>query len=235
VKPATFIPIILCAVVASGSAAQTAEEPLDLAAVTRVEVTGEASMITLTTRDDARYEATIGGRRIGWFSHWYSTWFFNDCATSSRMHIDGSTLIVSVSPSSWMDPSDCRVEIRANVRKDSAVSIEQAAVQARLKGDFSSLDIDSKAADVSLDGRAASLALRGDALRVHLAYAGLQHNETVKVDARALDADLDFGGDTLIDYAVEAQASWVTSSLESSPGAKPSVRIKADMVRATIR
>ena len=216
---------------ATGDAAKT----LDLAGVTAIVITGEASSVKLTTSGAKPYQATIDGRREGWFAGWYSSWFANDCRTASDMKREDSTLRIDVAPSSWLDPSDCRVEINANIQPESSVSIDQAALQANMTGNFSTIAITGKAADVSLDGHASSIDLQGEALRVNLAYGSIRQDETIAIAGKALDATLTFGPQVPISYSVTASASFVDSSLANTAGAKPSVVIKGDFVRATIR
>ena len=151
------------------------------------------------------------------------------------MKREASTLRIDVAPSSWLDPSDCKVEINANIAPESSVSIEQAALLASMTGNFSSIAITGKAADVSLDGHASSIDLRGEALRVNLAYGSIRQDETIAIAGKALDATLSFGRQVPISYSVIASASFVDSSLANTAGAKPSVVIKGDFVRATIR
>ena len=67
---------------------------------------------------------------------------------------------IDVAPTSWLDPSDCTVEITANIQPESSVSIDQAALQANMAGSFSTIAVTSKAADVSLDGHASSVDLQ---------------------------------------------------------------------------
>ena len=216
---------------ASGDAGKT----LDLAGVSAVIISGEASSVRLSTSASGPYQATIGGRREGWFARWYSSWFANDCSLASDMKLEASTLRIDVAPSSWLDPSDCRVEINANIQPESSVSIDQAALQASMAGSFSTIAISSKAADVSLDGHASTVDLKGEALRANLAFDSVRKDENIAITGKALDATLSFGKGAAISYSVTATASFVDSTLASTAGAKPSVVIKGDFVRATIR
>ena len=216
---------------ASGDAGKT----LDLAGVSAVIISGEASSVRLSTSASEPYQATIGGRREGWFARWYSSWFANDCSLASDMKLEASTLRIDVAPSSWLDPSDCRVEINANIQPESSVSIDQAALQASMAGSFSTIAISSKAADVSLDGHASTVELKGDALRANLAFGSVRQDENIAITGKALDATLSFGKGAAISYSVTATASFVDSTLSNTVGAKPSVVIKGDFVRATIR
>lgn len=208
---------------------------LDVSGVTAVRIVGEASAIALTTAEGEPFVATLGGKRTGWFANWYSNWFYNDCRTSSRMDVEGTTLTVEARPSSWLEPSDCRVELAANVAKGVSVAVEQAASQVRLAGDFSALSLDAKAADFALDGHAVSIRLKGDALRSTLAFDRTDGNETIAVDAHSLDLSLGFAPGTRISYDVDAKAAMVDSALPNTAGAKPSIAIKGEFVRAAIR
>ena len=216
---------------ASGDAGKT----LDLAGVSAVVISGEASSVRLSTSASGPYQATIGGRREGWFARWYSSWFANDCSLASDMKLEASTLRIDVAPSSWLDPSDCRVEINANIQPESSVSIDQAALQANMAGNFSAIAITSKAADVSLDGHASTIELNGDAVKANLAFSSVRQDENIAITGKALDATLSFAQGVAISYSVTATASLVDSALANTAGAKPSVVIKGDFVRATIR
>ncbi|WP_322416898.1 hypothetical protein [Mesorhizobium huakuii] len=216
---------------ASGDAGKT----LDLAGVSAVIISGEASSVRLTTSVSAPYQATIGSRREGWFARWYSNWFANDCSLASDMRLEASTLRIDVAPSSWLDPSDCRVEINANIQPESSVSIEQAALQVKMAGNFSTIAMTGKAADVLLEGHASTVDLKGDALKANLAFGSVRQDENIAITGKALDATLSFGQGAAISYSVTATASFVDSTLPNTAGAKPSVVIKGDFVRATIR
>lgn len=222
-------------VVLASPARGDAGKTLDLAGVNAVVISGEASSVRLTTSASAPYQATIGSRREGWFARWYSSWFANDCSLANDMKLEASTLRIDVAPSSWLDPSDCRVEISANIQPESSVSIDQAALQASMVGSFSTIAINSKAADVSLDGHASTVELKGDALRANLAFGSVRQDENIAITGKALDATLSFGKGVAVSYSVAATASFVDSTITNTAGAKPSVVIKGDFVRAIIR
>lgn len=219
----------------SNGGADMHAKTLDTSNVTAVVVTGEASSVNVTTTEGAAYEASLTSRRSGWFFNWYSSWYSYDCQSYSKLHVEGSTLFAEVAPSSWIGISDCTVEIAANVRKESAISITQMASQARLTGDFSTIILAAKAADISLDGHVTDMHVQGDAIRAHIAFDKVRQTETVAIKAKALDAYLGFGKGTPISYTVVAKASWVDSSLPNTPGAKPAIDITGEFVRATIR
>ncbi|KQT64362.1 MULTISPECIES: hypothetical protein [unclassified Aureimonas] len=208
---------------------------LDVSGVTAIRIVGEASSIDLTTIEGEPLIATLGGQRIGWFAHWYSNWFYNDCRTSSRMAIAGTLLTVEAGPSSWLEPSDCRVELKANMKGGVSVAVEQAASQARLTGEFSTISLVAKAADFTLGGHAASVRLRSDALRSHLTFARTEGNETIAIAAHSLNTSLAFPPGTRISYEASAATAMVDSSLPNTVGAKPSIVIEGQYVRAAIR
>ncbi|MBB4000848.1 hypothetical protein [Aureimonas pseudogalii] len=165
---------------------------LDVSGVTAIRIVGEASSINLTTIESEPLTATFSGQCTGWFANWYSSWFYNDCRTASRMAIEGTTLTVEARPSSWLEPSDCRVELKANMKEGISVAVEQAASQVRLAGEFSTLVLNAKAAAFTMEGHAASVRLKSDALRSHLTFARTEKNETIVIAAHSLDTSLAF-------------------------------------------
>lgn len=214
-------------------------EHLDLTGVTAISITGDASAIKLTTADDAAYEATLNVRPAGWFSRWSWGWpggwsggWFAGCGSAGRMRVESGTLHVTVDASSWMD--DCVVELTANLPRASSVAIEQAAAEISLEGDFSTVSLDSKAADFTLRGHADALKLKGDALRSDVTFEEVRNNETIAIAAPLLDMRLSFVSGTTVSYNVTAAASLVDSALANTVGAKPAIDIKAGYVRARI-
>lgn len=229
--------LILLTGVGSGSPAnaETAGKVLDVSGVTAVAITGDASSVHLTTIDGTSHRATIDSRRSGWFSGWYSSWFFSDCRNGGEMRVENGTLHIDVAPSSWMDLSDCVTEISANIPRGNIVSIDQMALLAKLDGDFATVTIVSKAGDVSLEGHASNINVKGDAIKARIVFDEIKRDEKIEVAAKALDAYLGFGRDAVISYEILAKASFVDSSLKNSLGSKPSVSIKGDYARVTIR
>ncbi|ALN75476.1 hypothetical protein [Aureimonas sp. AU20] len=229
---------ILLPALPSLAAAEDGTQPgqtLDIPGVTAIRVIGEAASIHVTTGESDAPRATLGGRRTGWFANWYSSWFFNDCRTQSRMRIEDAVLTVEAGPSSWLEPSDCEVTLDVTTRKGVSVDIRQAASQVRLAGEFSTVSLETKAADFTLEGHAETVRLTSDALRSRLNFDRTEENETIAIAARALDTALGFTAGTRISYDVQAAAALVDSALPNTAGAKPSVAIKADYVRAVIR
>lgn len=207
----------------------------DLSGVRAVAISGDASSINITTRSDQPYGASLGGRRKGWFSSWYSSWYFADCRDNSNMQVDGTILHIDIAASSWLDPSDCMIEVNANVPAGAALRIDQSAFTARLTGHFSELAIAGKAVDITLEGHAEGIDIRADAVRASLDFDRVEADERVSIRARALDAYLGFGDSAPVDYKVTAKASWVDALQPSAPGAMPRVEIDGDFVRVRIR
>lgn len=229
--------LILLATLLSAKAANDPPpvQSLDLSSVTAIRITGEAGAIALTTVESEGLGARLSARRSGWFANWTSSWFYDDCRTASHMAIEGTTLTVDMRATSWLDPSECQVELTANLRKGIAVAIDQMASQVRLKGDFAALSLNAKAADLTFEGHAGSLDLRGEAMRSHLTFARTDGNETIAIHARSLDTRLAFAPGTKISYTVKATAALVDSALPDTPGAEPRIAITGDYVRTTIR
>lgn len=128
-----------------------------------------------------------------------------------------------------------RCAFSANLPKNLDVGIDQHALDARLSGDYRGIRIDGNAADFALDGYASSIYISGDAVRTEIRFERTYNNETIQLNSHALDASLSFGKDAVISYAVDAKASFIDSKRENTPGAKPSIDIKGEFVRATIR
>lgn len=210
-------------------------QPLDTSAVTEVAITGEAASVRLSTDPGSPYRASAGSVRTGWFAKWYSSWLANDCAASTRMRIDGPVLRVETAPASWLDPSDCSVRVDINMPAGGSVSIEQQAFMAKLTGLFERIAVAGRAADFTMEGRAGTVTIDGDAVRAHIAFSGTRRDETIAIRADALDAYLEFGKDVPIGYSVEATASLVDSAIPNTPGTGPQVSLAGKFVRATIR
>jgi hypothetical protein len=208
---------------------------LDISAVRTIVVSGDASDTTITARAGEPYRVETRWRRGGWFSSWYSSWFFNGCRDRSQIHVDGSTLRVEVMQISWMDLSDCTPEVLANVPPGSAIRVDQKAVKVRFEGEFASLGISSKAADIALDGHASTIDILGAAVRARLNFDPIRRDERIDIAAQSLEAELGFGGDVAVDYTVTAKASYVDSPRPSVPGAKPQVTIRGDYVHVRLR
>jgi hypothetical protein len=114
------------------------------------------------------------------------------------------------------------------------VVIDQKAARARLAGVFSAIDIRSDAGDLSFEGHATDVSLSGAALRARLTYDRVMQDETIAIAGQMLDASVKFLVPTPVSYLVEAVASYVDSALPNTPGAKPAITIRGEMVRTRI-
>lgn len=209
--------------------------PVDLTGVTRLAVTGAASDISISTRGDGAREAVLSGTRHGWGAIWRSGWFAGDCTGQARMTRDGDTLTVDMGErGGFFGWNDCTLSLNAQLAPEAMVSIHQNASRIRLSGDFSVIDVDSDAGDFAFSGHAASVAATGAALRALLAFERVTNTEEIRISGKMLDATVRFLTPTPISYGVEAIASYVDSALANTPGARPDIRIRGEMVRVRI-
>jgi hypothetical protein len=213
--------------------------PVDLNGVNLIEVSGAASEITISTRGNDPQQAVLSGTRRGWGALWHSGWFSSGCGAQALIERHGDTLRVDMGDRGgffgWNDWDECTLTLDAHAAPEVAVRISQNAARMRLDGDFASIDVRSDAGDFSLAGHATRLAVEGAALRARLTYDRVVQDETVLVAGAMLDASIRFLTPTPISYGVEAVASYVDSALANTPGAKPAITIRGEMVHATIR
>ncbi|HBF31144.1 hypothetical protein [Rhizobium sp.] len=215
---------------------ETISAPIDLSAVSKIRVNGAASMVTISTQKDKPFTGQMIGRRDGWGALWHSGWSARDCPQSGTMQVDGDTLVVETSGlSKFFDWSDCTLELSANVRPGSAVLIRQQAARMTLSGDYSTVQVNADAGDFALDGHADTLDISGAALRARAVFETVLNTETINLSGKMMDATLRFMSPTAVSYLVEATASYIDSSLPNTPGAKPAITIRGEMVRATIK
>jgi hypothetical protein len=220
-------------------ASEAISGPVDLTGVTQLSVTGAASDISISTRGDGAREAVLSGTRHGWGAIWRSGWFAGDCAGQARMTRDGATLTVDMGDRGgffgWNDWDECTLTFTAELSPEARVSIRQNAARMQLSGDFAAIDVESDAGDFAFTGHAATVAVSGAALRAKLAFERVMNTEEIRISGKMLDASLRFLTPTPISYGVDAVASYVDSALPNTPGAKPSISIRGEMVHATIR
>jgi hypothetical protein len=215
---------------------ETISPPLDLSTVSKIRVNGAASLISISTQKDKPFTAQLIGRRDGWGALWHSGWSARDCPQNGTMQVEGDTLVVETSAlSRFFDWSDCTIELSANVRPGSAVLIRQQAARMTLSGDYSTVQVNADAGDFSLEGHADTLDVSGAALRARAVFETVMHSETIRFSGKMMDVTLRFMVPTQISYLVEATASFIDSSLPNTPGAKPAITIRGEMVRATIK
>ncbi|MEP7456934.1 hypothetical protein [Phyllobacterium sp. SB3] len=234
--PGFFASLILLFTTLTPVAAK-AEIPaqLDMTAIKQVTITGESSRMDFTTIDTVPYTATITGTRTSWLASWYSSWFSNSCDTKTTTEIKDQALTINVVETPLLSISDCEVRIIVNLPEGADINIEQHALLAHFSGQYRSIRINGNTADFSLDGYVSTLDIKGDAVRSDMRFDRTSGNETIRLDSHALDASFNFLKGTPISYAVKANASFIDSKLANTPGAKPSIDITSDYVRATIR
>jgi hypothetical protein len=213
-----------------------ASDPVDLSSVNRIEVRGAASRVSVRTDKTAPFEAQLKGTRSGWGALWRSSWFDDGCAMTGTLHVERGSLIVDTGAAPYdLDWDDCRLELKANLKPEAAVLIDQRASAIKLAGEFSVVDIASDAGDVDVEGHADAISLSGSALRARIAFDVVRKSETIRLMGKMMDATLIFPAGVAISYAVQSVASYIDSALPNAPGAKPEILIRGDMVRTTIR
>lgn len=234
----SLLGVVLAAAALDGASAfvttrTTAAGPLDLSAVSKIRVEGEAGRLFISAAADGPHEARLEGERRGFGALWRSGWFPVSCPEGD-MHIDGDTLVVDLGGRHFYRWSECTMTLTARLKPEAAVAIDQQAAQTDLQGDFSTVDIRSDAGDINLRGHAAQLSLSGAALRARVVFDKVRENETVALAGNMLDAGLRFLVPTPVSYLVEATASYVDSTLPNTPGAEPAIHVRGDMVRVRI-
>ena len=214
--------------------AAAAELRRDLDGVSVIEIAGNAAVVTLSTGEGPA-EARLGARRSGWFARWTSSWFRNDCRTDSRMWVEGAVLHVDIAGPSLLDSSDCAVELTARLPPGVAVRIGLDAVEARLDGRFGTLDIGTRAGNVTLRGAVETAELSGTALRARLDLAQGPAPRDLRFTAGSLDAALDLGAGSSVAWRVDAKAALVDSELANDPAGRTRLAVSGDYVRLTLR
>lgn len=151
---------------------------------------------------------------------------------------EGDTLTVDMGERGgffgWSDRDDCTLSLTAQLAPEAMVSIRQNAARIRLSGDFSAIDVDSDAGDFAFSGHAATVTASGAALRARLAFERVMNTEEIRISGKMIDTSVRFLTPTPVSYGVEAVASYVDSALANTPGARPDIRIRGEMVRVRI-
>lgn len=225
--------MLLGALSASGAPARAGEGGFD--AVTRVEITGDAGSLTLNTSAEGPAAAQLSARRTGWFSRWYSSWFYNDCRTASRLWVEGTVLHVALVQPGFLESSDCTVDVTATLRPGVDVAITLQAVEARLDGRFGALEVDTRAGKIDLDGGVERASLRASALEARLDLSRAAPPRAVNFAVGSLDARLDFGPTARVGYRVEAKAALVDSERANDPSGGTQLAVDGDYVRLVLR
>lgn len=224
--------LILLPLVLAAPALAATPQSLDITTITRLSVAGKASSIDLTSDPTRPFFATLTARRDGWFGRWSSIWFYNECRNHSSLRLEQAALLVDIQDSTGFGSDDCTVELKANLPPNTDVAITQKAARVGLTGRYGDVSLDLAAGDVMLRGDATAVSVVGEAVRADLKVTAV---EKVAVDVTMLDLSLAFAPGTAISYRVDAVASFVDSALPDTPGAKPSVQVRAWHGRVTIR
>lgn len=222
------------AVLLVGTALSRADDArLDLSHVERVEISGDAASVRLTARPGGPFQARLVERRSGWFTRWYSSWFYNDCRTSSRMWVEGAVLRVEARTPSMFEASDCVVELTADLPPDVSVRIDLAAVQARLDGAFAAFDTQARAGDISVVGTVERVDLRGTALRAQLDLSETAPR-AVNLAVGSLDAEVTLPARATVGWQVDAKAALVDTARANDRDGATQIRVSADFLRLSI-
>lgn len=199
--------------------------------ITNVQISGDASLIRLTTKDDQAQQATMNARPSGWLSGW----FYNECKTKGDLVVSGRTLLIKAKNSGWGDLAECSTYLQINLPRNAGITIDQPAFKAYLQGQFADLSIATRAADISLQGAATAVKIRGDAFRTRLQFEDAAKPAQIDIAGRALDTSLIFAKGTSVSYRINSKASLLDAKLPNTPDAKPEILISGDYTRTEIR
>lgn len=224
--------VFVAPLLAAGTAhAKPAQKTLDLPNVSDVRIDSPAGELKLTTTSGQPNRATIEVRDPG-SGVAPSDKYFEDCMALVSANVEGKALVISIAPA--QSSVNCSFKIDANILPKGNVTIKQSALEASLDGDFASVNTDTNAIRMQLDGHVTQLGMKSQAVDTDLTYKRIDKNETISIDSKAINAAMDFGG-APISYSVEGIASAIDSELPNTPGAKPSIKLKAVSVHAVIR
>lgn len=199
--------------------------------IKNITISGDASLIRLTTQDDQTMQAVMSAKPSGWLSGW----FYNECKASGDMVVTGQRLLIKARNNDWYDLSECSTYLQINLPRDASVTIDQPTFKADLQGQFSTLNIESRAADIALSGSAQTVKIRGDAFRTRLQFDDTARPQLIDIAGRALDTSLHFPKGTAVSYRIHAKASMLDSKLPNTPEAKPEILISGDYTHTEIR
>ena len=213
------------------NSSSAADKVVDTAGINSVQISGDTSMIRLSTNEGQALSAGMTARPTGWLSGW----FYNDCKPSGEMVIAGNKLIIKAQDNDWYDFADCGTYLDINLPKNSDVTIDQPAFKVDLQGQFANLNMDTKAADIALQGSAHSVIIRGDAFRAQLRFEDESKPELIDIAGRALDTTLSFPQSTEISYRINSKASLLDTKRKNDANANTKILISGDYARTVIR
>lgn len=199
--------------------------------INAIKISGDASLIRLTTQENQQMLAVMSAKPSGWLSGW----FYNECKANGEMVVTAQTLLIKARNSDWYDLSECSSYLEINLPRNVSVEIDQPAFKADLQGEFSGVNIETRAADIALSGSAQTVKIRGDAFRTRLQFDAKSQPEKIDIAGRALDTSLHFPKGTAVSYHIQSKASMLDSKLPNTPDAKPEILISGDYTRTEIR
>lgn len=199
--------------------------------INTIKISGDASLIRLSTQEDQQMLAVMSAKPSGWLSGW----FYNECMANGEMVVTAQTLLIKARNSDWHDLSECSSYLEINLPRNVSVEINQPAFKADLQGEFSDVNIETRAADIALNGSAQTVKIRGDAFRTKLRFDHTAQPQLIDIAGRALDTSLHFPKGTAVSYRIHAKASMLDSKLPNTPDAKPEILISGDYTHTEIR
>ncbi len=207
------------------------EKSVTTEGIKSVTISGDASLIRLTTQDDQTMQAVMSAKPSGWLSGW----FYNECKASGDLVVTGQTLLIKARNNDWYNLSECSTYLQINLPRNASVTIDQPAFKADFQGQFSTLNIETRAADIALSGSAQTVKIRGDAFRTKLRYDDTAQAQLIDIAGRALDTSLHFPKGTAVSYRIHAKASMLDSKLPNTPEARFEILISGDYTHTEIR
>lgn len=208
-----------------------ADRVVDTTGVTTVEINGDASTIHLSSNETQALSAAMRAKPDGWLSGW----FYKDCKPSGDMVVSGNKLIIKTQNSNWSDVGDCVTDLQINLPRNSDITIDQPAFKADLQGQFANVSMNTRAADIALQGTARSIKIRGDAFRTQLRFEDEIKPERIDIAGRALDTSISFPSGTKISYQILSKASLLDTQLPNTTGAATEIVISGDYARTEIK
>lgn len=131
-----------------GGAAYAAEAPIE-----KLVINGDAAVLKLSADDKRPYQLDLNK----------SNWDTKQCSALVRRA--GGVVTITVKLNDKLLGSSCGLEIAGNLKPGKQVELGLAAVKGSIRGAYSAIRVDSRAVDLTLDGKAASLSMSADAIR----------------------------------------------------------------------
>lgn len=133
---------------ACGGAVHAAEAPIE-----KLVIKGDAAVLKLSADDKRPYQLDLNK----------SNWDAKQC--SAQVRREGGVVTITVKLNNKLMGAGCGLEIAGNLKPGKQVELGLAAVKGSIRGVYSAIRVDSKAVDLTLEGKAASLSMSADAIR----------------------------------------------------------------------